>query len=257
MSYDRGVKMSMPKLPEPDTILTKEQAINAILTSIALEETALSHIITAESEKIKYVLSCVKNDKCTDIGMLLKVNESAANMLDRVNDMQIILKNKLRLACNCLPECPHPKPCPPCPPVPPKPPCTTILLASTAYPWQGCSALDLEKKHCCDNGVEVQRHEGVTFVLLPASRKYKIEIVLELHSKSESCITIEVKVASGNEVIYLKEHMYRDDKQHIELSSVFEPETPHRKASKLSIRLLSVDSLKILRGKVSITEVVR
>ncbi len=42
--------MSMPELPQaPD--FTQEQALNMILSSIALEEVALSHIINAEGEK--------------------------------------------------------------------------------------------------------------------------------------------------------------------------------------------------------------
>lgn len=49
--------MSMPELPKPNPDMTQEQALTMILSSIALEEVALSHIINAEGEKIQYILS--------------------------------------------------------------------------------------------------------------------------------------------------------------------------------------------------------
>jgi len=95
--------MSMPKFPNPDCILTREQAINAILTSIALEETALSHIINAEGEKIQYALqnSCCKNC-CDNMEIILEVNESVSCIIEQITDMQLILKSKLRLAAKFL-----------------------------------------------------------------------------------------------------------------------------------------------------------
>ena len=104
--------MSVPKFPKPEEILTRDEAINAILTSIALEETALAHIINAEGEKIQYILC-----QCADPKTVLEVNESVSAVLDRVVDSQMILKNKMRLAekflepkqakqkCCCLGRC--------------------------------------------------------------------------------------------------------------------------------------------------------
>ena len=115
--------MSLPKFPKPGTTLTRDQALDAILTSIAMEEVALSHIINAEGEKIKYILKSAQENKA-DVCDVLKVNESVSSMLEQVNDMQIILKNKLRWALKYLPkpeEPPCPEPKPPCPK--PKPPC--------------------------------------------------------------------------------------------------------------------------------------
>ena len=50
--------MSMPNIPDidPDINITSEQALNLILTSIAMEEMSLSTLMDAESEKIRYVL---------------------------------------------------------------------------------------------------------------------------------------------------------------------------------------------------------
>lgn len=127
--------MSMPEFPVPNPDLTREQALNMILVSIALEETALSHIIEAEREKIESVLDCLRESDChCDVQNVLLVNNSAARMLERVLDIQMILKNKMDMAleampkpCPCLPcPClPEPCPCPPEPcPCPPEPcPC--------------------------------------------------------------------------------------------------------------------------------------
>ena len=85
--------MSMPKFPRPDEILYREEAVNAILTSIAAEEMALSHIMNAEGEKIQYIL-----ERCADAQTVLEVNESVNSVLDRIIDIELILKNKMRLA---------------------------------------------------------------------------------------------------------------------------------------------------------------
>jgi len=115
--------MSMHDFLKPEWILSREEAINAIITSISMQEKALSHLIDAESKKIKFAIEHLETeDDCKAIQKLLEVNESAASLIDRVTDLEIVLKNKLRLVTNCVPPkppCPPPKP--PCPP--PRPPC--------------------------------------------------------------------------------------------------------------------------------------
>jgi DNA-binding transcriptional regulator YhcF (GntR family) len=85
--------MSMPKFPDLNHF-TKEQAIDAIITSIAMEELALSHILNAEGEKIQFVLA----DKCADLQQVMEVNQSVSSLIDKIIDLQIILKSKLQLA---------------------------------------------------------------------------------------------------------------------------------------------------------------
>ena len=60
--------------------------------SIALEEAALAHIMNAEGEKIQAAIA-----NTGDIGKLLEVNASVADMLGHVNRLEQTLLEKLRL----------------------------------------------------------------------------------------------------------------------------------------------------------------
>ena len=55
----RGTHMSLPTFPAT-TGLTRENAINQILSSIAIGELAISHILNAEGEKIQYAKGVCK-----------------------------------------------------------------------------------------------------------------------------------------------------------------------------------------------------
>lgn len=48
--------MSMPSFPVVDPPIDREGAVNQILSSIAMEELGLSHILNAEGEKLQYIL---------------------------------------------------------------------------------------------------------------------------------------------------------------------------------------------------------
>ncbi len=45
--------MSMPSFPKNDPAIQREDAVNQILSSIAMEELGLSHILNAEGEKLQ------------------------------------------------------------------------------------------------------------------------------------------------------------------------------------------------------------
>lgn len=111
--------MSMPEFPVPNPELTRDQALNMILSSIAMEELALSHILNAEGEKIQYVLGNSSCKACAaETGDVLAVNESVTNLMEMVMQNQLILKNKMKNVLEYLP-----KPAPPVPPCPPPTPC--------------------------------------------------------------------------------------------------------------------------------------
>lgn len=94
--YRRVVKkyMSMPTIPDikPVITITREQTINLLLASIALEEMGLAHIINAEGEKIQEV---IEKSKCNDIGDIIKINESVKKTLETVIKKEMLLQFKL------------------------------------------------------------------------------------------------------------------------------------------------------------------
>ena len=48
--------MSLPSFPVVNPPIELEDAVNQILSSIAMEELGLSHILNAEGEKLQYIL---------------------------------------------------------------------------------------------------------------------------------------------------------------------------------------------------------
>jgi len=83
-----------PPCPDP---ITRDEALNQIIASIALEELALSHIINAESEKIRYVLGVLPDvtGPNATIDEIIKVNSEVAKMISTIAHYEILLKEKL------------------------------------------------------------------------------------------------------------------------------------------------------------------
>ncbi|MCL2194671.1 MAG: hypothetical protein FWB76_01845 [Oscillospiraceae bacterium] len=95
--------MSMPAFPENNGNFTLEGSISQILSSIALEELGLSHIINAEGEKIQYVLGTLPEMPAPNpptIDDLLKINRSVQDMLNTVSMNQMFLLGKMSTAIN-------------------------------------------------------------------------------------------------------------------------------------------------------------
>ena len=91
--------MSNPTFPDnPD--ITRDDAVNQILSSIAMEELGLSHIINAEGEKLQYILGTlpgITGPEAT-IEDLLNTNESIQNLLQNASYNQLLLKSKMQQA---------------------------------------------------------------------------------------------------------------------------------------------------------------
>ena len=97
--------LNCPALPR----VSLDQAVIDLLESIALQESALSHILCAESQKMKTAMGMEELDLCK----LLEVNDSATNMVHAVANLEIIplpgravppqaLRNKrIENACPC------------------------------------------------------------------------------------------------------------------------------------------------------------
>lgn len=90
--------MSMPVISMHCNPITMGQAVTDLIESIALEETALSHILNAEGEKLQRVIGLEDVDFC----QLMEVNESVANMVGVVSSLELVLKEKLEFISNNL-----------------------------------------------------------------------------------------------------------------------------------------------------------
>lgn len=91
--------MGMPVI-EPGTS-TRCQAITDIISSIALEETALSHILNAEGEKIQKFVATDSDATYTEI---LEANESVRSMVSAITRLEVILQGKLELFSSSISE---------------------------------------------------------------------------------------------------------------------------------------------------------
>ena len=87
--------MGMPIIT-PETG-TREQTITDIITSVTLEQTALSHILNTEGEKIQKIVA-----KSESVEELLAINKSVNNMVDSITKLELLLQNKIQLFENCL-----------------------------------------------------------------------------------------------------------------------------------------------------------
>lgn len=88
--------MGMPVITPSTT--TRAQAITDIIESVALEETALSHILNAEGEKIQKMVAM--QDVTPEV--LLATNKSVESMVNAVSRLEMILQSKLSGFDNCL-----------------------------------------------------------------------------------------------------------------------------------------------------------
>lgn len=77
-----------------------EHACNDLIESIALIETALSHILNAEGEKLQKILAC-----SDDIDKILCANDSINETIVNVTHLEIILHDKLATIKNCCHLC--------------------------------------------------------------------------------------------------------------------------------------------------------
>ncbi|MBG9541065.1 hypothetical protein ABE42_34555 [Bacillus thuringiensis] len=85
--------MSLPNLPDitPDISLTRQETINLLLASIAMEEIGLSHILNAEGEKLQYFLKQKNRNFCE----YLTINHSVNATLKTIVKSQLLLQLKL------------------------------------------------------------------------------------------------------------------------------------------------------------------
>lgn len=93
--------MSQANLPNitPSITITRADAVNIMLTSIALEELGLAHTINAEAEKIQVALGTIPGlTTLPTLSQILDVNASVRNVLEDTATKEMILLQKLKNA---------------------------------------------------------------------------------------------------------------------------------------------------------------
>ena len=92
--------MSQPNFPSISPPISREDAINQILASIAMEELGLSHVINAEGEKLQYILGTIPglSGPPATVTDVLEVNESVRDVLNSTVQTQMFLNAKLQNA---------------------------------------------------------------------------------------------------------------------------------------------------------------
>ncbi|MGL5675923.1 MAG: hypothetical protein ACRDDX_05900 [Cellulosilyticaceae bacterium] len=90
--------MSMPNIPDinPNVNITRDDAVNIILSSIGMEELSLAHIVNAEAEKIQFALGTLSTASgAATMEQILATNKSAEKMLRDVIKNQMLLGMKM------------------------------------------------------------------------------------------------------------------------------------------------------------------
>lgn len=92
--------MSQANIPNitPEISIDRDDVINLLLASIALEELGLAHIINAEGEKIQYVLGTLTTPPNTTVELddLLSINDNVQSTLEVVLKKELLLQTKLK-----------------------------------------------------------------------------------------------------------------------------------------------------------------
>ena len=90
--------MSLPSFPKVDPPIQRDDAVNQILSSIAMEELGLSHILNAEGEKMQYILGTLPglSGPAATVKDVLNANESVRSLLETAVQNQLFLKAKMQ-----------------------------------------------------------------------------------------------------------------------------------------------------------------
>lgn len=90
--------MSIPQMP--DISSDRESAINALITSIAMEELAVAHILNAEGEKLQYFIGALEENfpDVITICDILAINKSIQETMREARKTERVLHFKLESA---------------------------------------------------------------------------------------------------------------------------------------------------------------
>lgn len=94
--------MSYPTFPSVSPPIDRADAINLVLSSIAMEELGMSHIFNAEGEKLQFILGTLPGltGGSATFDDALNANESVRSVLDSAVQNQFMLNAKMAAALN-------------------------------------------------------------------------------------------------------------------------------------------------------------
>jgi hypothetical protein len=91
--------LSLPNIPNitPSITVTRNDAINLLLSSIAMEELGHSHIMNAEGEKLQFALGTLPGVTAplATISDIINVNASIQRTVKAISQKEFLMKNKL------------------------------------------------------------------------------------------------------------------------------------------------------------------
>lgn len=92
--------MSQANIPNitPEITVTREESQNLLLSSIAMEELGLAHIINAEAEKVQFVLGTLNTGvtpPAVTLSQLFALNDSVQETLQTTIKQEMLLQFKL------------------------------------------------------------------------------------------------------------------------------------------------------------------
>jgi len=89
--------MSQPSIPNitPIISITKQDTLSLLLSSIAMNELSMSHIINAEAEKIQAFVQYANRTHCVKTKEFIQFNSSVSKLMEDVNMEQWLGLNKL------------------------------------------------------------------------------------------------------------------------------------------------------------------
>lgn len=90
--------MGMPVITQSEG--TREQAVTDIVTSVALEQAAISHILNAGGEELQLAVASSSTNQ-----ELIDINDSIINLIGTSTKLEEVLLEKLQtVLCDCVVE---------------------------------------------------------------------------------------------------------------------------------------------------------
>lgn len=249
--------MSLPEFPTISPSLTREDVINQIISSIAMEELALSHIMNAEGEKLQYVLGTLNGspNKQANIDDLLLINKSIKCMLDSIAQNQLILKGKMECAVETLKECGFCKTestdstgqCTPC--------CAMAFSGCPEQCWNSEQPLKWKHSKCTEHG-SVCLSDNCEKIKLKKNKCYSISFSVNLCSTDCNNLSISVRTC-GCKILdrFIYHAPICDDKIFTaSASGIFIETCSCNCPTDLMLILLSPTAVKVSQSSIFITE---